>query len=1044
MNKLTRKQKPKLEKNLFLNSYICKLLGKKNFDELRDILKDTEDGFDEEGRSYVFYVLQSQENIDNELKEKLGDYDRNIKKYVDHINKKRGRPIKLKYFQYLSVLFTEIYLDRYFNTPYSLLDELNDYLEEIGEEETDFALKDLTKLAFWMATGSGKTIIMHINYLQFIKYNRGPHRFNLDNILLITPNESLSKQHLEDMEGDNIPCQIFRNKKGGYFFPGKKRNQIKVIDIYKLTEEKKGEGVTVHIESFGPNNLIFVDEGHKGTGGKKWRGIRRKLSHEGFTFEYSATFGQAISTAKNKTEANKTLHEYAKAILFDYSYRFFYKDGYGKDYRILNLKKELYEESRNKLMLANLLSFYEQKLLFEGYGEEIAEFNIKKPLWIFVGSSVSKTQKSRRTDIYLIIQFLTKVLKDEKWTIENIEKILKGKSGLLDEKDNDLYSPEYPGKKLEYLRQRGTEPKEIYYDILRRVFYTEVPTTLHISDLKKVSGEIALKAGSSKYFGLINIGDDRKFLKLIKRKSPEIPIENDEHTNSLFNSIDDPNNINLLLGAKKFIEGWDSWRVSNMGLLNIGKKEGAQIIQLFGRGVRLKGKNLSLKRSNAVDPSNSPRYLHVLETLNVFGIQANYMDLFRKHLESEGISTETYVERKLPIEINEEYLRKDLMVPKVDSTRFKRENFFRLEADRDITPSIDFMPKVEIISSIDEGLKATTISQQKKIDQEILEMLDWDKIYFKILEYKQDKDWSNISITKEVLRDIMEKELYELYCDDEVIKPENFEDIYRLEDVVLSILKKYTLNFYNRNKNKWIRKNMEITKLKKEDRNLNFENYTLSIKENDQFVLSEIESLIESRLEDIRNEFTSNYINNVYFDRHIYQPLLAESGYIEISPPGLNEGERRFIEDLKNYFKSNPHLFKDREIFILRNLSRRGVGLGIEPSGTGFFYPDFIIWSKKNGSQHLIFADPHGLAKSAGLADEKINFQGKVRELGEQLASRTGKNITMDSFLISVTPHQNIRHMFKMSLNEFRQKNVLFQKNDSRYIERMLSVLFNS
>ena len=34
-----------------------------------------------------------------------------------------------------------------------------------------------------------------------------------------------------------------------------------------------------------------------------------------------------------------------------------------------------------------------------------------------------------------------------------------------------------------------------------------------------------------------------------------------------------------------------------MGLMNVGKGEGAQIIQLFGRGVRLKGYDLSLKRS---------------------------------------------------------------------------------------------------------------------------------------------------------------------------------------------------------------------------------------------------------------------------------------------------------------------------------------------------------------------------------------------------------------------------------------------------------------
>lgn len=59
-------------------------------------------------------------------------------------------------------------------------------------------------------------------------------------------------------------------------------------------------------------------------------------------------------------------------------------------------------------------------------------------------------------------------------------------------------------------------------------------------------------------------------------------------------------------------------------LLNMGVSEGTQIIQLFGRGVRLKGRGFSLKRSKDGErPSTS--WLRKLETLNVFGIRANYM-----------------------------------------------------------------------------------------------------------------------------------------------------------------------------------------------------------------------------------------------------------------------------------------------------------------------------------------------------------------------------------------------------------------------------------
>lgn len=53
-----------------------------------------------------------------------------------------------------------------------------------------------------MATGSGKTLIMHINYWQILKYSDKPW----DNIILITPNEGLSKQHYDELKLSGIPA----------------------------------------------------------------------------------------------------------------------------------------------------------------------------------------------------------------------------------------------------------------------------------------------------------------------------------------------------------------------------------------------------------------------------------------------------------------------------------------------------------------------------------------------------------------------------------------------------------------------------------------------------------------------------------------------------------------------------------------------------------------------------------------------------------------------------------------------------------------------
>lgn len=71
------------------------------------------------------------------------------------------------------------------------------------------------------------------------------------------------------------------------------------------------------------------------------------------------------------------------------------------------------------------------------------------------------------------------------------------------------------------------------------------------------------------------------------------------------------------------------------------------------------------------------------------------------------------------------------------------------------------------------------------------------------------------------------------------------------------------------------------------------------------------------------------YLTNVYFDRHIYQPLIAkklrDSSKYSIHPNGLNSGEVQFIEDLKTYLDSNPEVFKDTKLFVLRNLPKLGV-----------------------------------------------------------------------------------------------------------------------
>src|SRR5699024_12791109 len=119
------------------------------------------------------------------------------------INDKRDKEKKWKYFQYLSFLFTEIYLDRYFNHRDKLLKDLNLFVDEFNKgksksEQIDYYTKDnLKKLAFWSATGSGKTLIMHINILQYLHYfYQTNRRSDLEQIILDRKSTRLNSSHV--------------------------------------------------------------------------------------------------------------------------------------------------------------------------------------------------------------------------------------------------------------------------------------------------------------------------------------------------------------------------------------------------------------------------------------------------------------------------------------------------------------------------------------------------------------------------------------------------------------------------------------------------------------------------------------------------------------------------------------------------------------------------------------------------------------------------------------------------------------------------------
>ncbi len=1032
---------PALQERLVLNRFLCHQLGCEDFKSLREKLRDQREDWDEDGHSHFFHVLRGIGGL-KISEDKLAEYDLRIKAHVERMNRFRQPAVQLKYFQYLAVLFTEIYLDRLFNEREQLLADLNEFRRKTGwEMPTEFNEGDLSKIAFWMATGSGKTLIMHINLWQYLHYSKGKTQH--DNILLITPNEGLSRQHLEEFRKSGIAAQHYGSSEGHPTGLFAEEATVTVIEITKLTERKRGGGLSVEVDAFGLNNLLFVDEGHRGASGEVWRQLRGKLAERGFTFEYSATFGQIVNGA-SPDKRPALLEEYAKSILFDYSYPHFYADGYGKDYFIINLRDET-DTFNDWMVLGNLLSFYEQCLVYAEQGEALRPYNIEKPLWVFVGHSVtggnSKEDKESLTDVQEIVGFFARFLRNRAQWTDRIKQLLAGQSGLKDPDGKDLFKDLFG-----YLRNLGRTAEAIYGDIVRRVFHANPGETLRAVELKAAAGEIGLRAGADKpYFGVINIGDVAGLMKLLKEQG--IPCEEENISGSLFDRINDPDStVSILIGSRKFMEGWDSFRVASMGLMNIGKGEGAQIIQLFGRGVRLWGKNRSLKRSKASEPDGAPPHIGLLETLNVFGIRANYMAQFREYLKQEGVTD--FEEVIIPVRVQEEFLQRGLQVLRLpDGRAFEEQEGVVLCLDEDIRVTLDLRPKLEMAQSgADEAIGKASGEDKAESLKKLMCLLNWERIYFDLLQFRRMKGLHNLSFTVATLKEILQRGNYTVLCSDDQLSPRRFTDLRRVEDIAIGVLKKYITAFYDRQRKAWEREHLQLAPLTCDDPNLRWNEqdgkpyYTLKIARERQEFLAKVKELVEQG-DELYKQDVANF-PNIHFDRHLYQPLLLADHRIDtMMPPGLNEGEAKFVRDLRDYLQKNSGQFQGKEIFLLHNLTR-GKGIGFFDTKAGeAFYPDFILWVIDGNEQRIAFIDPHGLRMArGGFNDPKIYLHKDLEALSQKLSQPSQRQVCLTSFILSTSGYEEVKKAFGMGSHtkeEFHEHHVLFQE-DPDYIERLL------
>lgn len=1042
-----------------------KIMGKKHgklveiFAELKYSINE---GYTEEGNTIYLQTLISH-LYGSELltPTMLQTYDENIVRYTKQISEKRNEIITWKYFQYLSLLFTEVYLDKYFQNPVKLLADVNDFVKEFNHKQYDlvmkvgkkkakdvfvakpFELHDLNKLAFWNATGSGKTLIMHINIKQYLHYANKYNQQHQNKVLLITPNEGLSKQHLEEFKLSDIRANSF-SKNDTSMFSGK---QVEVLEITKLAETSGDK--TVAVDSFETDNLVLIDEGHGGMSGDSWKRFRDKLSETGFAFEYSATFGQAINAATGPKRSEFT-QEYSKSILFDYSYKYFYEDGYGKDYRILNLKDD--DDRYKKLYLtANLLSFYQQQLLYKEQQHTLRDFLFHKPLWVFVGGKVNAVRRERGkdvSDVLEIIYFLTDFLKKPQDSIADIDAVLHNKAGLVDKNGYSIFETSFS-----YLIDKNLDADTIFVQINKLVFNNEViGSNLYLDNLKGAEGELGLRVGENVYFGVINVGDQKKLFDLAIAN--QVLGGERDFSESLFKNINEEDSpINLLIGSKKFTEGWSSWRVSSMGLMNVGKSEGSQIIQLFGRGVRLKGYNFSLKRSSGLDDYQKPAnirqikpFLRHLETLQIFGVRADYMEQFKLFLEEEGlpVNDSSWITIQIPTvqkEIVQENKLKLIAVK--ESENFKRQVILQLAYNERVfegkTVDLDWYPKIDVLEN-----RSGKIAANKNLGflkSSHLTFIDWNTVYLELQRFKSDKNFHNLALNKHALQAIMQNNSwYRLFIPENYLGFSRYSNVHIWQELVVTLLKKYMEQFYLYHKNEFHSDHVEAVILNATDDNFLLQyDFRLNTEEDIEQYRNKVEELKNTILEptftEIQIATEASAFDNIL---HLYKPLVYVGknyqNQIQVSPIALDASEKKFLDDLLKYFIQNPEIHQHTDIHVLRNQSKKGLGFFTDGNN---FYPDFILWMIKDGKQSIKFIDPKGIRNSRGIRDPKIQFHKVLKEKIQPQVAHAG--IELDSYIISNTLLSEVHWRDGLTESDFNNENVYFQvSNEVNYVEEIL------
>ncbi|WP_033751222.1 DEAD/DEAH box helicase family protein [Helicobacter pylori] len=797
----------------------------------------------------------------------------------------------------------------------------------------------INRLAFYMATGSGKTIVI-IKLVELLSVAMGMGLIPKKNIMFFSANEHLIKQFEKEIEkynwGKDYSKQIdFKDLKSvenedfyhasNNVFKGMKKIPLFYYRADLMSDEESKENLLNYKDRWdNGENYVILDEAHKGSKAEsKRQAIFSLLSLRGFLFNFSATF----------TEESDLI-----TSVYNLSVGEWVKLGYGKESVLLkknNLSafKELKDlndrEKEIALLKALLLLGMQKRYKKEGYFHD--------PLMLVFTHSVNV----ENSDAEMFFKTLVRAIEnDDESDFE------KAKDELLEElKDPEfLFSDDKDKKDKVDIFKEGLN-KIDFKGLKEEIFYAS-NGCIEVIINHNNKQEIAFKLNTSdKVFCLIKIGDITEWIHE-KLKSVKVVSKNLSYKEESYFSQIDKSSINILVGSRSFDTGWDSTRPSVILFLNIGLDEAKKLVQQsFGRGVRIESVKNQRQRlaylgiDEAVKNDLKPNAA-MLETLFIIPTNHASLETILKIQKENDNRSERGSWRE--IKLDKTRIKRDLFVPcyrkeqtnalKLDksaSFKMSEKNFKDLKEYFNLMSEKHFILKHEFYDPKDYALLKDMIQKKHfKIES------NW---HYKDLDY--------------MISEIKGK----LYPNQKVPKDEfnalDNEKIVHFKRIKVKADKKEAL--------------VKIIQEVKE--------YAPLDKERIKIAQGEIDPYDTDKHKQDK-AFKLDGAELLKFKEHYYTPLIKAKNCDWLKHVVKVESEIDFLKELQET-ETIETLQKNYDFWAFSKIDDRLDNLFIpyidNCATERKFFPDFIFWLQKGGTQIICFIDPKGIEHTAyeGKAD---------------------------------------------------------------------------